>query len=83
MTMRQWLIDNDVINGTKSDGTQSNPKPFGVGYRIPTQGMSSTFGFIVADVLPETSSDLIVVPTEFTAQTGSDFDKHQCRSKSV
>ena len=82
-TMRQWLIDNDVIKGTKSDGTQSNPKPFGVGYRIPTQGMSSTFGFIVADVLPETSSDLIIVPTEFTAQTGSDFDKHQCRSKSV
>ena len=82
-TMRQWLIDNDVINGTKSDGTQSDPKPFGVGYRIPTQGMSSTFGFVVADVLPETSSDLIIVPTEFTAQTGSDFDKHQCRSKSV
>lgn len=73
-TMRQWLIDNDVINGTKSDGIQSDPKPFGVGYRIPTQGMSSTFGFIVADVLPETSSDLIIVPTEFTAQTGSDFD---------
>nr|DAJ12629.1 MAG TPA: hypothetical protein [Bacteriophage sp.] len=29
--------------------------------------MSSTFGFIVADVLPETSGDLIIVPTEFTA----------------
>lgn len=73
-TARQWLIDNDIINGTKSDGTQSDPKPYGVGYRIPTQGMSSTFGFIVADVLPETSGDLIIVPTEFTAQTGSDFD---------
>ena len=73
-TARQWLIDNDIINGTKSDGTQSNPKPYGVGYRIPTQGMSSTFGFVVADVLPETSGDLIIVPTEFTAQTGSDFD---------
>lgn len=73
-TARQWLVDNDIINGTKSDGTQSDPKPYGVGYRIPTQGMSSTFGFIVADVLPETSGDLIIVPTEFTAQTGSDFD---------
>lgn len=78
-TARQWLIDNDIINGTKTDGTQSNPGPFGVGYRIPTQGMSSTFGFVVADVLPETSGDLIIVPREFTAQTGS--DKHQCSNQ--
>lgn len=73
-TMRRWLIENDVIKGTKLDGTQSNPRPFGIGYRIPTQGMSSMFGFIVADVLPELSGDTIVVPREFTAQTGSDFD---------
>lgn len=73
-TQRQYLIDHDIIKGVKTDGTQSNPDPFGVGYRIPTQGMSSTFGFVVADVLPETSSDTIIVPTEFTAQTGSDFD---------
>lgn len=71
---RQWLIDNDIIKGTKTDGTQSNPKPFGVGYRIPTQGMSSMFSYIVADVLPEQVGDLIVVPREFTAQTGSDYD---------
>lgn len=73
-TARQWLVDNDIIKGTKSNGTESNPDPFGIGYRIPTQGMSSTFGFVVADVLPETSGDLIIVPKEFTAQTGSDFD---------
>ncbi len=54
--------------------TYSNPKPFGIGYRIPTQGMSSMFVFTVADVLPEQSGDLIIVPPEFTAQTGSDFD---------
>jgi len=36
--------------------------------------MSSTFAFTVADVLPEESADLIIVPREFTAQTGSDFD---------
>ena len=74
ITMRQWLIDHDVIKGTKSDGTKSNPKPFGIGYRIPTQGMSSMFGFIVADVLPMQAGDTIIVPREFTAQTGSDFD---------
>ena len=69
---RQWLIDHDIIYGTKSDKTQSNPMPIGIGYRIPTQGMSSMFGFICADVLPEQSGDLIIVPREFTAQTGSD-----------
>lgn len=69
---RQWLIDHDIIYGTKSDGKQSNPMPIGIGYRIPTQGMSSMFGFICADVLPEQSGDLIIVPREFTAQTGSD-----------
>lgn len=47
---------------------------FGVGYRIPTQGMSSTFAFRVADVLPEQAGDVIIVPREFTAQTGSDYD---------
>lgn len=71
---RRWLIDHDIIKGEKLDGTQSNPKPFGIGYRIPTQGMSSMFGFTVADVLPPTVGDLIVVPREFTAQTGSDYD---------
>ena len=72
--MKWWLIENDIIKGFKSDGTISNPKPFGIGYRIPTQGLSSTFAFTVADVIPEQSGDVIIVPREFTAQTGSDFD---------
>ena len=71
---RAWLIDHNIIKGAKSDGSQSDPSPFGIGYRIPTQGMSSMFSFIVADVLPEQSGDLIIVPREFVAQTGSDFD---------
>lgn len=49
-------------------------KPYGIGYRIPTQGLSSTFSFVVADVLPSFMGDTIVVPDEFTAMTGSDFD---------
>lgn len=71
---RQWLIDNDIVKGKKSDGTYSDPQAAGIGYRIPTQGMSSMFAFVVADVINEQSGDLIVVPQEFTAQTGSDFD---------
>ena len=63
---RNWLLKNNIIG--------ENSKPFGMGYRIPTQGMSSMFAFQVADVLPYTSGDVIIVPREFTAQTGSDFD---------
>lgn len=63
---KEWLVKHNIIG--------DNSKPFGVGYRIPTQGMSSMFAFQVADVLPEQVGDLIIVPREFTAQTGSDFD---------
>ena len=66
VTMRDWLVEHKVIG--------SESKPYGIGYRIPTQGLSSTFSFIVADVLPAQTGDTIVVPDEFTAMTGSDFD---------
>lgn len=64
VTMRNWLLDHNIIG--------PNAKPYGVGYRIPTQGLSSTISFVVADVLPEFMGDVIVVPDEFTAMTGSD-----------
>lgn len=69
----QYDINLNTIRPEKKR-VMSNPKPFGVGYRIPTQGLSSTFAFTVADVLPSQFGDLIIVPREFTAQTGSDFD---------
>lgn len=64
--MRKWLLDHNLIG--------ENAKPIGVGYRIPTQGLSSTFSFVVTDVLPDRHGDTIVVPDEFTGMTGSDFD---------
>lgn len=64
--MRKWLLDNNIIG--------NNSEPFGAGYRIPTQGPSSIFAYQVADVLPDMQGDTIIVPKEFTAQTGSDFD---------
>ena len=67
-------LDFDTDTEIKADVVYSNPEAIGIGYRIPTQGMSSMFAFVAADVLPETSGDLIIVPREFTAQTGSDFD---------
>lgn len=63
---REWLIKKNIIG--------QNAKPYALGYRIPTQGLSSTASFRVTDVLPESMGDVIVVPNDFTAMTGSDFD---------
>lgn len=71
---RKWLIDNGIIGSRMVDGVEVESKPYGIGYRIPTQGLSSMFSFQVADVMPTTISDTIIVPEEFTAMTGSDFD---------
>lgn len=65
-SMRNWLLEHNIIG--------ENAQPFGIGYRIPTQGLSSTISFRVADVLPSFMGDVIVVPDEFTAMTGSDYD---------
>lgn len=64
--IKKHLLDNKIIG--------PDSKPFGVGYRIPTQGLSSTFSFKAMDVLPDRIGDTIVVPNEFVAMTGSDFD---------
>lgn len=71
---RKWLIDNGIIGSRMVDGVEVESKPYGIGYRIPTQGLSSMFSFQVADIMPTTISDTIIVPEEFTAMTGSDFD---------
>ena len=71
--MREWLLENGIIG--------KDAKPIGLGYRIPTQGSSSTFSFVVKDVLPKTMADTIVVPDGFTAMTGSDFDNSYWMSK--
>lgn len=71
---RKWLIDNGIIGSRMVDGVEVESKPYGIGYRIPTQGLSSMFSFQVADIMPTTIGDTIIVPEELTAMTGSDFD---------
>lgn len=46
----------------------------GIGYRVPTQGLVSTVPLKIVGFLPETSTATIVLPSEFTTLTGSDFD---------
>ena len=45
-----------------------------IAYRVPVQGQNSIVVMKIADLLPEQSGDVIHVPLEFTALTGSDFD---------
>lgn len=63
---RDWLIKHNII------GQEAGP--MAMGYRIPTQGLSSIAGLRIVDVLPSVVGDTIILPDEFTTQTGSDFD---------
>jgi len=46
----------------------------GVGFRIPTQSLSSIEVFRVKGFLPEYMGTTVVVPSEITTKAGSDFD---------
>lgn len=63
---REWLLNNNIIG--------PNTYPCALGYRIPTQGLGSISALRIVDILPENMGDVIVLPDEFTALTGSDFD---------
>lgn len=63
---RQWLIDNNIIGKNSLTST--------LGYRIPTQGLSSISGLKFVDVIDDTQNDTVILPSEFTRLTGADFD---------
>ena len=63
---REWLRKNNIIGQFAS--------PAAMGYRVPTQGMSSIAALTIVDVLPPQIGDVIILPDEFTARTGADFD---------
>lgn len=62
---RQWLLDHNIIGENAISNT--------IGYRIPTQAQSSIHALRFVDVVPAVKST-IILPTEFTKITGSDFD---------
>ena len=66
MLARKWLLDNNIIGSSAS--------PAAMGYRVPTQGMSSIAALTIMDVLPPQIGDVIILPDDFTARTGADFD---------
>lgn len=52
----------------------ANKELFAFSYRVPTQGMNSTLPIEIVDIVPTNSGDVIFLPLEVTALTGSDFD---------
>jgi hypothetical protein len=46
----------------------------GIGFRIPTQALSSVESFRVKAFLPEYMGYTVIVPSEITTKAGSDFD---------
>jgi hypothetical protein len=46
----------------------------GIGFRIPTQALSSAEVFKIKGFLPQSMGDTVVVPSEITSKAGSDFD---------
>jgi alkylated DNA repair dioxygenase AlkB len=46
----------------------------GIGFRIPTQSLSSVEVFKVKEFLPQYMGKTVIVPSEITTKAGSDFD---------
>lgn len=45
-----------------------------IGFRIPTQALSSLESIYIKDFLPVTAGDSIIAPSEIVVKTGADFD---------
>jgi hypothetical protein len=65
------MTDSEVINWLRTN----QPKLLeGIGFRIPTQALSSIDSFIIKGFLPSYLGDSVAVPSELTTKVGSDFD---------
>lgn len=65
----------DITNAKQVRNFVKERKLFeAVGYRIPTQGLSSVEALEAVGFLDESMGDTIVVYNELTAKTGADFD---------
>lgn len=64
-SQRKYLIRKGIIG--------PDAKANMIGYRVPTQAISSIHALRCVDVLP-TVRDTVILPAEFTKITGSDFD---------
>ena len=63
------MTDEQILEELEKEGLDTF-----IGYRIPTEGKQSVCIMKVAGILSDAYGSTIVVPDEWVAQTGSDFD---------
>jgi hypothetical protein len=64
--------DEQILEYLKTD--EGKKILTGIGFRIPTQALSSVEVFRVKGFLPQYMGSTVVVPSEITSKAGSDFD---------
>ena len=69
----RFKTDEDILNYLNKT-EEGREILSGVGFRIPTQSLSSTEVFRVKGFLHESFGNTVVVPSEITTKAGSDFD---------
>jgi hypothetical protein len=69
----KFKTDEDILNYLNN--TEEGKKILtGIGFRIPTQATSSVEVFRVKGFLPKYMGATVIVPSEITTKSGSDFD---------
>jgi hypothetical protein len=66
------LSDEEILQ--KLNSPEGRKILTGIGFRIPTQALSSVEVFKVKGFLPQYMGNTVVVPSEITTKAGSDFD---------
>ncbi len=69
----RFKTDEDILNYLNKT-EEGREILSGIGFRIPTQSLSSTEVFRVKGFLHESFGKTVVVPSEITVKAGSDFD---------
>jgi hypothetical protein len=69
---RKFKTDESIFEYLNTD--EGRKILSGIGFRIPTQALSSVEVFRVKGFLPEYMGRTVVVPSEITKKAGSDFD---------
>lgn len=73
LAAKKFKTDQELLNyiNQSPDGAKILR---GIGFRIPTQSLSSIDSFKVVGFLPQYMGDTVIVPTELVTKAGSDFD---------
>lgn len=70
----KYKTDEEILNYLNNSGEEGKSILRGIGFRVPTQGLSSMATFRVKKFLPQFMGESVVVPSEITTLAGSDFD---------